>query len=224
MVFHADISTKTSDWGSFGGYFGGMISIISIVLLYYTFTEQRRANYRNSFDNAYKRLLESYMVNIKDNNNYFDNVFEGICLNAKQAVSALSAESTPWEKLNIIWNKIKKKYKQNPKYLDAYCSFLHIVQRIAFDNNLDFPTKKLYLHDFEHSLPIPILLSILLKLCSKKGENEDLAIELLKKFEMFRDLQVETTIDDAKNQLLGYAKKNKPNFLLMLIEDVKAQI
>ena len=100
MVFHADISTKTSDWGSFGGYFGGMISIISIVLLYYTFTEQRRANYRNSFDNAYKRLLESYMVNIKDNKNYFDNVFEGICLNAKQAVSVLSAESTPWEKLN----------------------------------------------------------------------------------------------------------------------------
>lgn len=217
-----ELSSYPEYWGAFGSYFGGMMSVISIILLYHTLNEQRRANYRSSFESSYTRLFESYLENIKDEGGTFKKVFENICLNAKQATSAAKINSTPREKLKTIWDKIKQKYKRDLAYLDAYCGFLHIVHRIAFDDNLDFPTKKLYLHDFEHSLPMPVLMSILIRLCSKYDEKEKQAIELFKKYDMLRDLQIENaTIDDAKNLLLGYEKKKKPNFLLMLIENAK---
>jgi hypothetical protein len=51
--FHDCLSPNNTDWGAFGGYLAGTIgitfSLLSVVLIFLTFREQRRQNFENIF-------------------------------------------------------------------------------------------------------------------------------------------------------------------------------
>lgn len=56
--FHnSNISENISDWGNFGGYIGGTLSLISVVLIYYTYSKQSEMNYRNQFESIFFEML-----------------------------------------------------------------------------------------------------------------------------------------------------------------------
>lgn len=58
LNFHtAKISDDTSDWGDFGGYIGGTLSLISVFLIYYTYRKQSEMNYRNQFESIFFEML-----------------------------------------------------------------------------------------------------------------------------------------------------------------------
>ena len=61
------LSDDISDWGSFGDYMMIIISIISIVLIYQTYAEQRDTNKLICFENTYWNLRKE-LVHISDGN------------------------------------------------------------------------------------------------------------------------------------------------------------
>ena len=200
------------------------MSVISIVLLFYTLREQQKYNYFSSFENTYKILLQSFLQKLErgDRNNS-KSVFEKISddIQNKQKQDATSTE--PWKILNKVYIEIKEKYRQNRFVRDIFCTFLYMLQKIAFDEAVDYGTKKRYLHDLEYSLPNNVLAVIFLLLCSKDGSNERKVIKLLAEYEMFVELQLwNETLDDAKNRLLGYDVK-KRNFLFMFIDKIRSE-
>lgn len=60
LVFYdRPISYDTSDWGAFGNYYGGIIGIIPVFLLYITYREQRHANQIMLFNQRYDALFRN---------------------------------------------------------------------------------------------------------------------------------------------------------------------
>lgn len=57
--FHSTFSYNTSDWGAFGSYYGGTISIVSVYLLYVTYKEQRRSNSISQFEQRFYTQLKT---------------------------------------------------------------------------------------------------------------------------------------------------------------------
>jgi hypothetical protein len=59
-VFHNRLSQLSDDWGNFGGYIAGtagvLFSLLSFILIYFTFFEQRK----NSFENTFHQLIINY--------------------------------------------------------------------------------------------------------------------------------------------------------------------
>lgn len=62
-----ELSNNSIDWGAFGSYFGGTISIVSVFLLYITYREQQRANAINHFEKRYYTQLETIRIKLKEN-------------------------------------------------------------------------------------------------------------------------------------------------------------
>ena len=59
------LSNSISDWGSFGDYMSIAISVISVILVYQTYTEQRDTNKLIRFENTYWNLRKE-LVHISD--------------------------------------------------------------------------------------------------------------------------------------------------------------
>lgn len=58
LHFHnSSISNNTSDWGDFGAYVSGGLSLISVCLIYYTYRKQSEMNYRNQFESKFFEML-----------------------------------------------------------------------------------------------------------------------------------------------------------------------
>lgn len=69
--FHnSNISENISDWGNFGGYIGGTLSLISVVLIYYTYSKQSEMNYRNQFESIFFEMLSRQREIYRDIDGY----------------------------------------------------------------------------------------------------------------------------------------------------------
>lgn len=64
----SEISNDISDWGDFGGYIGGTLSLISVILIYYTYRSQSKMNYRNQFEAIFFEMLRSQREIYRDIN------------------------------------------------------------------------------------------------------------------------------------------------------------
>ncbi|MVM29310.1 hypothetical protein GO755_04640 [Spirosoma sp. HMF4905] len=64
------LSDNPANWGVFGDYIGGIVgsifSIISVVLLYYTFKEQRNSTELQKFENKYYELIKLHRDNVDE--------------------------------------------------------------------------------------------------------------------------------------------------------------
>lgn len=64
------ISEKTGDWGVFGDYIGGVVgsvfALISAVLIYFTFKEQRKNYEHEKFENKFYELLKLHKENMSE--------------------------------------------------------------------------------------------------------------------------------------------------------------
>ncbi len=60
LAFHdRPISHDTNVWGAFGNYYGGIIGIIPVLLLYITYREQRHANQIMLFNQRHDALFRN---------------------------------------------------------------------------------------------------------------------------------------------------------------------
>lgn len=64
------LSDSTANWGTFGDYIGGIVgsvfSLISVVLLYYTFHDQIKNSQRQRFENKYYELIKLHRANVDE--------------------------------------------------------------------------------------------------------------------------------------------------------------
>ncbi|PZX57599.1 putative phage abortive infection protein [Algoriphagus ratkowskyi] len=64
------VSNNTNDWGVFGDYIGGIIgsifTLISAVLIYFTFKEQRNNSNHEKFENKFYELLKLHKENMSE--------------------------------------------------------------------------------------------------------------------------------------------------------------
>ncbi len=64
------ISNDPDKWGVFGDYVGGIVgsifSLISVVLIYFTFREQRKTSERDKFENKYYELIKLHRDNVAE--------------------------------------------------------------------------------------------------------------------------------------------------------------
>lgn len=67
---NSSISDNISDWGNFGGYIGGTLSLISVVLIYYTYSKQSEMNYRNQFESIFFEMLSRQREIYRDIDGY----------------------------------------------------------------------------------------------------------------------------------------------------------
>ena len=96
LKFHSySLSDDISDWGSFGDYMMIIISIISIVLIYQTYVEQRDTNKLICFENAYWNLKKE-LKHISDGNlgiivnGIKKHFFKGECITLNQFICLLA--------------------------------------------------------------------------------------------------------------------------------------
>lgn len=63
-----DLSNNSDDWGNFGSYFAGGLGTIlgfaNLLLIYYTYNNQRRLNNRQQFESTFFELLKNHRENI----------------------------------------------------------------------------------------------------------------------------------------------------------------
>ena len=70
LNFHDGVSSRQSDWGSFGDYMSIAVGLVSAYLVYITYREQRKVNHLDKFQgilkNRLSRILESQSLHLSD--------------------------------------------------------------------------------------------------------------------------------------------------------------
>ena len=157
--FHAcKLSNCTTDWGAFGSYFGGMVSIVSIILLYLTLREQHKENYRLRIETGFERIHKATWKKYKLNKEQYDSILEKMYkaieeqYNGKQEEAKKRICELYADKQNVILIK------------DIYQTFSYLARGIQEEEDLP-PTRKYhYLQNLVCSEPNSILAIILVHL------------------------------------------------------------
>lgn len=228
FFFHdQSISDNTSDWGSFGSYFGGTLSLVSIVLLYYTFKEQRRENHRNWFDAGLQRRIMALKDVCFKNKDYLQQL-SGIIVD--------SCRHSPYDdecKMDDAKNEISNIYANclvDSRYIpeSLYFQFKDTMKYIIGDEDFDDPQKECYISETVYSLTEESIIIFLCVMCDL-GEYE--TINDLKEYNAFQYVQTKNVgfnilidrvfkeenyknaIKDQKNKLIwSYLSNSKQDF------------
>jgi hypothetical protein len=146
------ISTDTNEWGSFGDYFGGMLSFLSIILLYYTLREQRKENHRNWFDAGFKRRYKALNTYVNNNLEYLQNL------------SNLILEACDHSPFDDKCDQENAKLELNDLYIanqivdrrdipeKLFSQFKSSIEYVVFDSLIENKIKENYLTELEQSL------------------------------------------------------------------------
>mgnify|MGYP006872999954 CR=1 FL=1 len=218
--FHAcKLSNCTTDWGAFGSYFGGMVSIVSIILLYLTLREQMKENYRIQIENGYNRILYAICQKYDSNKREINGILHEIycCAIDEKKDERDTSDKVAYnvrQKLNDIYsNLMKRNAIQN-----LYDSFVYLILGIRDEEDLDASRKKHYLQNMEHSLPMQINIIILLHLIylnkNKNRTNDgDMSLDscvkdiigIIKDNELYTSLRFGTKyLDTEMKYMFGY--------------------
>ena len=199
--FGCVFSGCASDWSGFGSYLGGMMSIVSIFLLFFTLREQQRENYRLRIEAGYNRMLDSLTKKYYEKKEAYDSILNTIynCKDERESSAEICNmyEDTA-NKLLII---------------DLYNTFSYIIEGIENEGGLDDSRKEHYFQNMIYSLPVAanvIIFSYIIHLSPKdekravsskmqervKGMEIDISsdnnmpkriIGLLNKYELYRN-------------------------------------
>lgn len=185
------ISMDTSDWGSFGGYFGGMLSLVSVILLYYALKEQRKENHRNWFDAGFMRRIQALCKFIEQNQILIRGLSESILKSYEEE-----------RKYSIFDDNIDKgdaKTTISNHYINStidckaitevlYFQFIRTFEYINADKQFDDKQIAIYTCELEHSLSLESIVLIISNMCY---QNDDNTINQLAKRHAFYDFQTE---------------------------------
>ena len=195
------LSKLTADWGSFGNYFGGMLTLLSILLLYYTLQEQKKENHRNWFDSAFTRRLETINTYIDTNKPLLQKLSQDIISSCEHSLfdNMCDHEDAKVEISNLYIDvlNIGRNITEG-----LYYRFKKTFEYILGDNTLDNNIKEAYIHEFEQSLNEESVIIILSVMCNL---NENITLRQLRDYRAFRYFQTKNPgFDILKDALFSY--------------------
>lgn len=228
IFFHDGFSRNSDDWGALGSYFGGMVSIISIVLLYYTLREQRKEYYRMNIEAGYNRILSSISSKYTENKEAYDKIVE-------QISNVIEAETKDSNTKNISWGTIAAKVYDNENdeahILDIFNTYAYLARGIRDEQSLKDDRKKHYLQNLIYSIPLNINIIVIFHLLAQfdisiESHDKDI-INLLQEHKLYNDTFIGNSVmNQAKDDMLGYngtSKGHSANYVFMIFKRTNNQ-
>ena len=198
------ISKDTIDWGSFGSYFGGMISFISIVLLYSTLHEQRKENHRNWFDAGFNRRIKALQNNIEIHQEFLHNL-SNLVLDTYRHSPYDDECDQEYAKREINNMYVNNQTGRKDATENIFFQFKSTVEYIASDSTFDNHIKENYIIELEQSLRKDANVLIVCIICEK---NDLELIGHISKYRGFLHFQSGNSgFDNLKNALFRYNKE-----------------
>lgn len=141
---NSSISDNISDWGNFGGYIGGTLSLISVVLIYYTYSKQSEMNYRNQFESIFFEMLSRQREIYRDIDGY--NLF----LKLRADITAhfqtsFEYEFTKEEAEELFANYFSYHISSKQACLHYFRHIYHIIKYVHSDRIISPADKKRYI-------------------------------------------------------------------------------
>ena len=206
--YNTAISRNPSDWGNFGGYIGGMLSIISVFLIYYTYKSQSEMNYRNQFETILFKMLDRQreIYNAISEIDLFCQLRNEIACHFNSS-SDFSKEDT--EKLFVWYYGYHISGKR--ECLHYFRHLYHIIKYIHLDKIIKDSDKKKYIDMIQSEMNDDELFISLFNAvwwCAKhkKSDNDDY-LKWLDDYSFFENLQSPGCwFDKCKSQLFPKTK------------------
>ena len=197
--FHAwALSYCTTDWGGFGSYLGGMVSIVSIILLYLTLREQHKENYRLRIETGYNRMLDSLTKKYYENKEAYDSILNTInnCRDEKESSAEIcNMYEDAAEKLLII---------------DLYNTYSYIIEGIENEGGLDGSRKEHYFQNMIYSLPVAVNVIIFSYIIHLSSIDEKRAVSS-KMQERVKKMETGISSDNnTSKKIIGLLNKYEP--------------
>ncbi len=186
-VFHKQqLSSNITDWGSFGSYVGGTVSIISLFLLYFTYNNQVNANRKSQFETILFQMSCNFKDRCSERTEEWEKAYEDI---GKYYIVGDLVDAKLITKKNVI-NAIKSSFHNS--ILDTYLNgqldvFCDIINYIGREESLDEEGKKIYYTFFSSQMNNEMLIIIMLGLIARDNRRE---IEFLKNADFFKNVDM----------------------------------
>lgn len=198
---HSSFSSCSSDWGAFGSYFGGILSIASVMLLYITLQKQQVENHLNLFDASFSRRTKTLKALLNSNDGVIKPLAERI-FNSFESYpfgADFLNEDARIKLSNLYIGKLGN--EQNVAEIE-YQYFKNSVNSIHSDQYLDSYMKNNYADELEQILNIEHYVIILCVMCYL---DDKCLIKKLKEFRTFEHFQTGYSgIDVLKDLLFSY--------------------
>lgn len=207
LNFHSlNISKSTSDWGNFGSYFSGILSLVSIWLLYETLSEQRIENHRNWFDAGFERRCHDLISMHETNKNIIWQLSDKILKSCDHSIfdDNCKKEDAKLELSNLYEENLTTERNISEKLYRIFKNtFLYIIS----DHNLTRKIKESYVYELENSIYDDSLIIIL---CVVSNLQDDDFIYEIGKYKSFISFQSSNVgFDVLKDALFNYNSTQK---------------
>ena len=186
-VFHdQQLSLNISDWGAFGSYVGGTVGIISVVLLYFTYNNQVKANRKSQFETILFQMIGSFKERFTARKEDWDKAYEHI---EKYYIASGLTNAEIITKKNVI-KAVEYSYNNSASdsnlngQMDIFCD---IISYIGREESLDEKDKKAYYTFLALQMTNEMLIIIMLGLVARNDYQE---IEFLKKGDFFKNVDM----------------------------------
>lgn len=206
FFYDKPISLSTADWGSFGSYFGGILTFVSIILLYKNLSEQRIENHRNWFDAGFMRRIQATISYIEENKVFIQCMCREVVQSCNHSLydEDCKSDDAIIELSNLYVDNITE---GRTIYEGLYYKFKSIVDYISFDSYFEDNQKDSYFQEFEHCLNKESIVSIL---CVMSNLDDKETIHILSKHHVFLHFQTENPgFDVVKDGIFKYSTIQK---------------
>lgn len=151
IQFHSGFSNNQSDWGFFGGYLSGVIGIVSIVLLYTTYREQRKTNHRDLCLGLLKFRIEQIIRFEKDLSDCLSVLYEKVMIPFSIDFETEEEDGQPyWQTFGVIsyiftGNNLLNEAKDSCERF--YAAIRHAIDSVDTDDMLSDKERQDYVSE-----------------------------------------------------------------------------
>ncbi len=183
---HHQLSSNIADWGSFGSYVGGSVGILSVLLLYFTYNNQVKANRKSQFETILFQMTDCFKERFTEKKEDWDTAYKSIenyyafgdlpdakLINKKNVMKAI--EYSYYN--NIVNLNVNRQ-------IDIFCSIIDYIDR---EDLLDESDKETYFTYLSSQISNEMLIIIMLGLIARNNSHE---IEVLKKGSFFKNVDM----------------------------------
>lgn len=184
MHVGGNFSTSSSDWGSWGAYFGGMMSIVSIGMLYMTLYYQIKEHHSQMFNNVFLAMKDD-IVKLKGDFANIEMKYEALRNVLKEENINVYSDIERNEAINILSNAYYE-ITFTCEYEQLFRLISQTIIYIVDDTYLIDEEKLKYLHWLEFSLDVKVGTLYICYCCrSHKMDTDDNVIDVLRKWQLF---------------------------------------
>lgn len=214
--YSANISGDSSNWGNLGSYIGGTLSIVSVLLIYYTYRKQSEMNYRSQFESIFFKMLDRQrkIYNDIDGCNLFRKMRDKI---KTHFPASFEYELNRDEAYLLFANYFGYHISSNKHSLHYFRHLYQIVKYIHTDNLMSDLNKKKYIGLIQAEMSDDELFVSLFNTVwwDSNFKREDSALQWLDNYSFYENLQSSGEwFDTCKKRLFPNTKwkHNTPKF------------